>query len=294
MPGHSLVDELLRQWDLGTIRVDDSTGAVTIDEEAEGWYRGVLGERVVAGVLDGFDEAWTVLHSVPVGARMSDIDHVLIGPPGVFTINTKYSPGKDVWVAGRGMFVGGFKTQYVNNSLHEASQASARLSRACGLTVPVTALIVFVDPAKITHKAPAGAGDYQPPVRVLRHSELRNVELERQAFSPEQIARIVASAVAPATWHDRPVASTAGPHIVREFLALEEALGPRLAAPSAPRSVPREGSSGYARRPARSGTGSSSNRRRSRSRSRRNDPSVGQLLLSLGALVGIWVWLSNR
>ena len=46
---------------------------------------------------------WTVLHSVPVGRGKSDIDHIAIGPPGVFTINTKFSPGKDVWVAGRGM-----------------------------------------------------------------------------------------------------------------------------------------------------------------------------------------------
>jgi len=39
---------------------------------------------------------WRVLHSVPLrdarGAVRGDIDHVLIGPPGVVTINTKHHP----------------------------------------------------------------------------------------------------------------------------------------------------------------------------------------------------------
>lgn len=43
VPGQSLIEELLRQWDRGTIHVDGSTNGIVIDEEAEGWCRGVLG-----------------------------------------------------------------------------------------------------------------------------------------------------------------------------------------------------------------------------------------------------------
>jgi len=137
VPGHALIDELLHQWDLGTIHVDERSNGIVIDEEAEGWYRGVLGERRVAAILDQLSAAqaqspWTVLHSVPVGRGESDIDHVVIGPPGVFTINTKFSPGKDVWVAGRGMYVGGAKQHYVVNALYEARRASTYLSRLRG------------------------------------------------------------------------------------------------------------------------------------------------------------------
>jgi hypothetical protein len=39
---------------------------------------------------------WTVLHSVPVGTGSTDIDHIAIGPAGVFTLNTKYSPHPSV------------------------------------------------------------------------------------------------------------------------------------------------------------------------------------------------------
>jgi hypothetical protein len=47
--------------------------------------------RAVAKGLPKLDEAWRVLHSVPVGSRDSDIDHVVIGPGGVYTINAKTS-----------------------------------------------------------------------------------------------------------------------------------------------------------------------------------------------------------
>lgn len=236
VPGHALIDELLHQWDLGTIHVDERSNGIVIDEEAEGWYRGVLGERRVAAILDQLSAAqaqspWTVLHSVPVGRGESDIDHVVIGPPGVFTINTKFSPGKDVWVAGRGMYVGGAKQHYVVNALYEARRASNYLTRRCGLTVPVTGIIVFVDPNRITHKAPAGGGEADPPIKVVRDTELFNALLVRREFSDEQIARIVDAAIRPDTWSDSTTPSSLGTHVAREFQALEQEVGPRLSLP---------------------------------------------------------------
>ena len=229
MPGHSLVDELLRQWDLGTIRVEGDR--VVIDEDAQSWYRGVLGERRVAAELEALDDRWTVLHSVPVGKGNTDIDHVIVGQSGVFTINTKYSPGKEVWVAGYGMRVGGHKQHYVRNSISEASNASDLLSRASGLTVPVTALIVFVDPAKLTQKAPAAGGEYEPEVRIIRHSEVVGAIRTRPVFSTEQADRIAAAAIKATTWQQNPAPSTVGVHISGEFAALEAAMGTHLAGP---------------------------------------------------------------
>jgi len=295
VPGHSLVDELLRQWDLGTIRLDGDE--VVIDEEAQSWYRGVLGERRVASVLDALDDRWTVLHSIPVGKGTTDIDHVVIGQSGVFTINTKYSPGKDVWVAGRGMYVGGHKQHYVMNSLAEAKRASELLSSAAGLTVPVTALIVFVDPAKLTHKAAAGGGEYEPEIRVIRDTEILTTIRTRPVFSAEQAERIVEAAIQPATWHASPVPSSSGIHIAGEFAALEEAMGAHLAGPvtrppattSRPRAV-------AARRPARStrpirtSRSSSSKRRPKRSKL---EKLVYELAFPIAGLIGLWMWSNS-
>ena len=233
VPGHSLVDELLRQWDVGAIRIDPESDAVIIDDEAVSWYRGVIGERRVAELLSHLGSAWTVLHSVPVGRGTSDIDHVVLGPAGVFTINTKYSPGKKVWVGGYGIYVDGFPQQYVRNSVNEAARASDLLSRAVGMTVPVTGLIVFVNAGSITRKAPAGGGIDTPTIEVLRDVELLTTFAARPIFSAEQVARIVDQAVLPGTWHQAPQTSTIGRHISREFEALETAVGPRLAQPIA-------------------------------------------------------------
>lgn len=231
VPGQSLVDELLRQWDRGTIHIDAQSDSVVIDEEAVGWYRGVIGERRVAELLGRLDSSWTVLHSVPVGAGTSDIDHVVIGPAGVFTINTKYSPGKKVWVAGYGLHVDGFKTHYVRNSVTEAARASDLLSRTTGMTVPVVGVIVFVNSGPMTRKAPAAGGIGTPDISVVTDAELLVQFASRPIFSDEQVQRIVEQAIRPETWHTSPVPSSNGQHAILEFAALEEAVGPRLAQP---------------------------------------------------------------
>jgi len=67
-----------------------------LDEERAAWYRGALGEAAVGRLLEKLPEGWTVLHAVPVGKGDSDIDHVVIGPGGVFTINIKNHAGHKV------------------------------------------------------------------------------------------------------------------------------------------------------------------------------------------------------
>lgn len=256
VPGHSLVDELLRQWDLGNIHVDAASDGIVIDDEAVGWYRGVIGERRVADLLGRLDSSWTVLHSVPVGSGTSDIDHIVIGASGVFTINTKYSPGKKVWVGGYGLYVDGHSQRYVRNSVAEAARASEYLSRATGMTIPVVGLIVFVDCGAMTYKAAAGGGIDAPDVKVVRDVELLTEFATRPIFSVEQTQRIVDSAVMPETWHRAPAVSTVGRHIAQEFEALEAAVGPRLAQPvprpAAASRVRKTGTRPPTRRPARS------------------------------------------
>jgi len=295
VPGHALIDELLHQWDLGTIHVDERSNGIVIDEEAEGWYRGVLGERRVANVLDQLREPWTVLHSVPVGRGTSDIDHVVIGPPGVFTINTKFSPGRTVWVAGRNMLVESVKKPYILNSLAEARRASNLLTARCGLTVPAIGVIVFVNPGRMVFKEAPGGGEMDPPIRVATDEQLLDVLLTRREFSDEQLARIVDVASDPATWHQPPLPSSKGEHIAREFAALEDAVGPRLALPrgsAAIRLAPalrgphgRRYASGTPQAPR---TTPRSRRHPKRSRAERL---FAELAFPIAGLIGVWVWV---
>lgn len=57
---------------------------------------GADGEQAVAEQLAKLGPDWRVLHAVRVGERGSDIDHLLIGQPGVFTVNAKHHPNASV------------------------------------------------------------------------------------------------------------------------------------------------------------------------------------------------------
>jgi hypothetical protein len=292
VPGHSLIDELLRQWDLGTIRVDPANGAVVIDDEATGWFRGVLGERRVAEILSPLGPSWTVLHSVPVGRGTSDIDHVVIGPPGVFTINTKYSPGRDVWVGGYGMYVGGHKQHYIGNSIAEAKRASILLSRETRMTVPVVGIIAFIDPGHITVKAPAGGGPYDPEIIVTGSRGLYASLQRTREFSDEQLAAIVDAASRASTWHTRPRPSTVGHHITREFEALEEAVGTHVGAAvpvSRGTTGPRRPGAQAAQRPTRGAARPASTRSRGGRPGRKRTSIVAELARLATVGVGLYV-----
>jgi hypothetical protein len=85
------------------------------DERA--WRVGAGGEETIGAKLEKLRRhGWQVLHAVPVGDRGSDIDHVIIGPGGVWTLNTKTHPSKSVWVGRHQVRVDGHKTDYLRNS----------------------------------------------------------------------------------------------------------------------------------------------------------------------------------
>ena len=130
------------------------------DERA--WRIGADGEEKVAAQLARLvkkDPRWRVLHAVPVGKNGADIDHVVIGPAGVFTLNTKHHPGAKVWIAGGTFMVNGRKLPYLRNSRHEAARASKLLTAASGVTVEAKGVVVPVGVRSMSiRSAPEGAG----------------------------------------------------------------------------------------------------------------------------------------
>ena len=80
--------------------------------------------------LRGRAPAWRVLHSVPVGTGRGDIDHVLIGLPGVVTINTKHHRGGRPALDGDDLVVNGRPTDYAPKARREAQRAAQLLGGA--------------------------------------------------------------------------------------------------------------------------------------------------------------------
>ena len=121
---------------------------------ASSWAIGQQGERITGARLNRLrGKGWCVLHSVPL-ASGSDIDHVLIGPPGVFTVNTKHHRGARVWIGDRMVLVNRTrKPGYIPASLHEAERTARLLTRLCGFPVRTRPVLAFVGASRIAVKA---------------------------------------------------------------------------------------------------------------------------------------------
>lgn len=166
-----------------------------VHTDARAYRVGVRGEERVGKKLDGLPDGWHAIHSVPVGERNSDIDHVVIGPGGVFTLNTKNHPGGKVWVAENALLVNGRKTQYLRNSRFEATRAAKLLTAGCGFQVEVLAVLVFVG-VDITVKArPAD-------VRIVyREGLARWLKKLPSVLAADRVEAIFEVARRDVTWH---------------------------------------------------------------------------------------------
>jgi hypothetical protein len=170
-------------------------GRSPLSEDSRSWYLGALGELRVAERLAKLGPGWTVLHSVPIGDRGSDIDHVVLGPFGVFTLNTKLHEGARVWVGGRRLLVNGAKTDHLRNARYEAQRVARTLTALVGEPIEVTAAMVLVGTQRITFR------ERPTDVAVLRDTELvrwlsrRKTTLELQAQD-----RLASVLTRPETW----------------------------------------------------------------------------------------------
>ena len=178
-------------------RIARLLGVNPLLEDARSWYRGALGELQVARLLKRLPAEWTVLHAVPVGTGTSDIDHMLIGPGGVFTINTKNHSGQHVWAGGDTLLVNGHRTNHIGDARYEASRATRLLNSGAGDPCDVTPVIAVVDPGSIKfgHTRPDG-------VLVIASSQLERTLLRRKrVLTDDAIVALTALAEQRGTWH---------------------------------------------------------------------------------------------
>ncbi|WP_457554865.1 nuclease-related domain-containing protein [Candidatus Pyrohabitans sp.] len=142
------------------------------------YISGVKGEREVAKSLSGLDDRFLVVNNYPLGKR-GDIDHVVLGPKGLFVIETKNLRGTvsfrngvfEYIKQGRG---GGTYRGTASDPVAQVQRNAARLRRlleksAGGeVQIPyVKGVVVFASETRISGELPGN-------VPVLRPWELRD------------------------------------------------------------------------------------------------------------------------
>jgi hypothetical protein len=166
---------------------------VHTDERA--WRRGADGEQVTGLWLGRLPAGWHVFHDIPVGERGANIDHLVIGPGGVFTINTKNLTGK-IWVGPKSVLHNGHRTDFLPKATAEARRASRLLSAVVGRPVEVRSVLAILADGWTIKEEP-------PDVFVRGPRSAKNLMLKQPTtLSPHEVIELVAGAAKPGTWID--------------------------------------------------------------------------------------------
>jgi hypothetical protein len=178
-------------------------------------YRAALGELLVGDMLDNLGPRWDVLHVVPVDDSGKDIDHFVVGPPGVFAITTENFPGQEIKVNGDFLAVGSQRFDDIAAARELGQSAATLLSAAAGRSVSVTPLLVVVTPTKLTlRQQPEGA-------RVIASKQLLHY-LDRlpRTLDGADVAFISDVADRDTTWRAAPGATQDTQALSHDFAAL--------------------------------------------------------------------------
>lgn len=144
-------------------------------------YRaGVAGEQRTAGVLAGLErQGYRVLHSLPLSAR-KDLDHLVIGPAGIFAINTKATT-YEVTVKAGGVYADGYRQNWNESIERDASVVAEMLSVAARMELACEPLVSVWSAAGV--RSPGGA--------IAAGESLQDIILGRPPLYPPEWVDVV-------------------------------------------------------------------------------------------------------
>lgn len=164
---------------------------VHTDERA--WRTGAHGEMFVGWLLRRLPDGWYVFNDVPIGERGANIDHLVVGPAGVFTVNTKNLTGK-VWVGPHTLLHNGHRTDYLPKAVAEARRASTLLTAALGRRVGVRGALAIIADRRTIKERPSD-------VHVGSPRGVKRWLLEQPTvLTQREVIEIAAAANKPTTW----------------------------------------------------------------------------------------------
>jgi Nuclease-related domain len=184
MPTHLRAAEPLR----GAL---DRLAGRSTDERT--WRKGALGERFNGWLLERLPQGWHAFHDIPVGTSGVNIDHLVVGPAGVFTVNTKNLSGK-IWLATRTLRVNGRMTDLLPKATSEARRAARLLEKRLGRPITVTPILsIIADEWTVM--------DNPMDVFVATPRGVKKWLLGRPAsLDPGDVTQIARAAAEPETW----------------------------------------------------------------------------------------------
>lgn len=188
-------------------RIGKTMLALTEDPQStQAWTRGAEGERALGVTLESLrDEGFGVLHDRRIPGGRANIDHLVVGPAGVFVIDAKRYRGK-VERRNRGsllardwrLYVNGRdRSSLVNDMARQVEAVRLALARSAVEECRVVPVLCFVDSQWALMASPFVYGD----VRVVWPKMLGDLVRAKGKMSARQIReleRLLANVLPPA------------------------------------------------------------------------------------------------
>ncbi|MCU1529790.1 MAG: hypothetical protein JWP75_3553 [Frondihabitans sp.] len=163
-------------------RVARVLGISPLSRQSRPWFDEVLGEIEVAERLRALSTSgpsWRVLHGVPVGSCCAEVDHVVVGPAGVFSLCVATDAR-------------------LGESREQSDRVAELLGRALGAPVQVRPLIVLVGAASRPVAHLPDAVTVVAAANLVRHLRKEPVQL-----CLDDIRNLTRAALKPRTWPAR-------------------------------------------------------------------------------------------
>lgn len=156
-------------------------------------YRMARGEVSIVDVLSQLGPEWLVR---TCGANAEGVEHVVIGPPGIFCMVVRHRPGAAMWIDGGVILADGERLPYLRDAEFSAVRLTQLLSDAVGSRVEATPCLVLVGPRSVTVAKPPRR------VAVLTVRDIRRWLKEMPAvISGPDLDAIKVCAEAQSDWH---------------------------------------------------------------------------------------------
>ncbi|MCR6689097.1 nuclease-related domain-containing protein [Cellulomonas sp.] len=140
-----------------------------------------------------YAEGWHVIHDVPLGRQGTVVEHLLIGPGGIFTVAERGRPGERVDVVDRRMLVDGAPVGLLHAARMEAARVQGLLLQAGCADIRVRSMIVVRGELGLD-------GDADETLVVTRATMPRTVRSLPVALEPDRVAAIANVARQRITW----------------------------------------------------------------------------------------------
>jgi hypothetical protein len=174
-------------------------GLSPLRRESRDRFEDALEEFEVCWELSRLGGGAHVFHAVPTSLHGATVDHLVIGPAGVFAIHAARTRGHDVTVTARAFIVAGHRRQDLRLLEQSIGIVERCLAEAGDIEVRASGVLVVASPRTLT------VGERPKDVVVLGPSALaRWAARQPVALSDDEVAALAATASRESTWFGAP------------------------------------------------------------------------------------------